>query len=139
MRQYDQNWVSYQCVDFMSLTSTRPIIKRFRAPNKKNNTQKNTMARSPTRPPLVTISTQTDDIDNTGKGREPLQPELHPAILPLSNNPANMPDCRKQLAKVFGEEFLAEATKQDKSLTPVIRMIKDSDWESLKKSNKYFY
>ena len=85
------------------------------------------MARSPTRPPLVTISTQTDDIDNTQKGREPLQPELHPEIFPLSNNPANMPDYRKQLAKVFGEEFLAEATKQDKSLTPVIRMIKDWD------------
>ena len=76
----------------------------------------NTMAKSPTRPPLVTINTQTDDIDKTGKGREPLQPELYPEIFPLCNNPANMPDYRKQLAKVFGEEFLAEATKQDKSL-----------------------
>ena len=57
----------------------------------------------------------------------------------MSINPANMPDYRKLLAKVFGEEFIAEATKQDKSLTPVIRMIMDRDWESIKKSNNFFY
>ena len=34
---------------------------------------------------------------------------------------------------------MAEATKQDKSLSPIIKLIKERDWESLKKSNKYFY
>ena len=96
------------------------------------------MDRSSSRPPLITISTQTDDTDSTGKGREPMQPELHPEIFSLRNT-TNKPDYRKRLAKAFGEEFLAEATKQDKSLTPVIRMIKDGDWENLKKSKKYFY
>ena len=82
------------------------------------------MDNNPTRPPLVTISTQTEEIDNTGKGRDPVQPELHPQIFPLSNNKESMPDYRKHLAQVFGEEFLAEATRQDRSLTPIIRMIK---------------
>ena len=45
----------------------------------------------------------------------------------------------KHLARVFGEEFLAEATTQDRTLTPIIKMIKDKDWEVLRKTNKYFY
>ena len=51
-------------------TSARPIIRRFRAPNRRQTTQRNTINRSPTRSPLIAISTQTDDTDNTGKGRD---------------------------------------------------------------------
>ena len=97
------------------------------------------MENQTTRPPLVTISTQTEDSDNIGRGRDPIQAELHPQIFPLSSNSERMPDYRKHLSRVFGEEFLAEATKQDRTLTPIIRMIKDKDWEALRKSNKYFY
>ena len=79
-----------------------------------------------TRPPLITISTQTEDIDNTGKGRDPIQPELHPQIFPLSNS-ETIPDYRKHLSQVFGEEFLAEATRQDRTLTPIKKMIKEKD------------
>ena len=50
-----------------------------------------------------------------------------------------MPGYRKHLSQVFGEEFLAEATRQDRTLTPIIKMIRDKDWETLRKSNKYFY
>ena len=50
-----------------------------------------------------------------------------------------MPDYRKHLAKVFGEEFLEEATKQDRSLTPIIKMIRDRHGGSLNKTNKYFH
>ena len=60
-------------------------------------------------------------------------------MFPLSSNSERMPNYRKQLARVFGEEFLAEATRQDCTLTSINKMIKDKDWESLKKSNKYFY
>ena len=91
-----------------------------------------------TRPPLITISTQTEDIDNTGKGRDPIQPELHPQIFPLSNS-ETIPAYRKHLSQVFGEEFLAEATRQDRTLTPIMKMIKEKDCEALRKSNKYFY
>ena len=97
------------------------------------------MENSTTRPPLVTISRQTEENDNLGKGRDPIQSNLHPQIFPLSNNPERMPDYRKHFAKLFGEEFLAEATKQDHSLTPIIKMIRNGDWESMKKTNKYFH
>ena len=98
------------------------------------------MENQTTRPPLVTISTQTEDSDNIGRGREPIQPELHPQIFPLSSNSEKMPDYRKHSSyRVFGEEFLAVATKQDHTLTPLIKMIKDKDWEALRKSKKYFY
>ena len=92
-----------------------------------------------TRPPLVSISTQTEDSDNIGKGRDPIQTELHPQIFPLSNNSETMPDYRKHLSQVFGEEFLAEATRQDRTLTPIIKMIEEKDCEALRKPNKYFY
>ena len=119
-------------------TSNRTIVRRYRGPNKKK-TNLQTMKNQPTRVPLVTISTQTDNNDNIGKGREPIKPDLHAQIFPLSSNSERMPNYRKQLARVFREEFLAEATREDRTLTPIIKMIKDKDWESLKKSNKYFY
>ena len=119
-------------------TSDRTVIRRHRGPNKKKlATQK--MENNTTRPPLVTIGKQTEDANNYGKGREPVQPDLHAQIFPLSSNYERMPNYRKQLTRVFGEEFLAEATKQDRSLTPIIKMINDKDWESLKKTNNYFY
>ena len=50
-----------------------------------------------------------------------------------------MPDYRKHLSKVFGEEFLEEATKQDRSLKPILKMVREKDWDSLKQTNKYFH
>ena len=98
------------------------------------------MENQSTRPPLVTISTQTEENNNYGKGRDPTQQELQPQIFPLSINPERMPDYRKHLSKVFGEEFLAEAIKQDRSLTPIIKMVRGENyWDSLKKTNKYFH
>ena len=96
------------------------------------------MESSATRPPLVTISTKTEQTDNIGKGQDPIQKNLHPQFFPQSNSPERIPDYRKLLAKLFGEELIAEATKQDMSLKPVIMMIRDRDWESLKKTSKYF-
>ena len=53
------------------------------------------MENQTTRPPLVTISTQTEDSDNIGRGREPIQPEFNPQIFPLSSISERMPDYRK--------------------------------------------
>ena len=78
-------------------TSNRTIVGRYRGPNKKK-TNLQTMENQPTRPPLVTISTQTEDNDNIGKGREPIQPDLHAQNFPLRSNSERMPDYRKQLA-----------------------------------------
>ena len=97
------------------------------------------MKNQSTRPPLVTISTQTEENNNYGKGRDPIQQELSHQVFPLSNNPGRMPDYRKHLSKVFGEDFFAEATKHDRSSTPIIKVICEKDWDSLKKTNKYFH
>ena len=56
-----------------------------------------------------TIATQTEDISNKGRGRSPIRPDPSNPIFPLSNA-TDMPKYRKNLAQVFGEEFLAEAT-----------------------------
>ena len=104
-------------------TSNRPIVKRFREPNEKNTIFLTKMNTSSFRPPLVTISTQTEDTDNTGKGRKPLQPQLYTPKFLLSRC-QSLPDYRKKVEKVFGEKFIAEATKQDRSLIPLLKLIK---------------
>ena len=73
------------------------------------------------------------------EGANQFNPEFHPQTFLLSSNSERVPDYRKHLSRVFGEEFLSEATKQDRTLTPVIKMIKDKDWEALRKSKKYFF
>ena len=52
-------------------TSNRPVIRRYRTPNKQRTIPQN-MENQATRPPLVTISTQMADSDNIGRGREPI-------------------------------------------------------------------
>ena len=59
-----------------------------------------------------TISTQTDDTANTGQGRHPLA-EKKPFRPFADIDYGNSPDYLKHLCKVFGENFIAEATKSD--------------------------
>ena len=91
-------------------TYLRSIIKRKRAPNKskmENNTKT-----------FTSSSTQTEGTSNKGMGRTPLRSDPNISIYPLGNQ-ANMSEYRKHLIQVFGEEFLAEATKKDKQLAPL--------------------
>ena len=81
-----------------------------------------------------TIATQTEDSSNKGRERSPLRPDPSNPIFPLSNE-KDMPQYRANLAQVFGEEFVAEATAKDKNLGPIIKLIKDRDWETLKKTS----
>ena len=84
------------------------------------------------------MATQTDKTTNKGLGRS--APRTDPAnpIFPLSNT-VDMPQYRKNLCRVFGEEFLAEATQKDKNMSPIIKLIKKKDWETLKRVSPYFY
>ena len=50
-----------------------------------------------------------------------------------------MPQYHKSLGCVFGEEFLAEATSEDKQLAPIIDLFQDRSWSKLKDANPYFY
>ena len=85
-----------------------------------------------------TIATQTEDSSNKGRGRSPLRPDPSNPIFQLSNE-KDMPQYRAYLAQVFGEEFVAEATAKDKNMGPIIKLIKDRDRETLKKTSPYFY
>ena len=87
---------------------------------------------------FTSSSTQTDGTSNKGIGRTPLRSDPEISIYPLGNQ-ANMPEYRKNLAQVFGEEFLAEATLKDKHLAPLIEIIRERDWNTIKTVNPYFY
>ena len=90
-------------------TFLRPIVKRKREPNKPKmeNTSKT----------FTTSSTQTEGTSNKGMGKTPIRADPDIVIYPLGNQ-ANMPEYRKNLHQIFGEEFLAEATLKDKQLAP---------------------
>ena len=110
-------------------TFEEKIIRRKRSTNKqltKMNPKQNT------------IATQTDEVSNKGLGRSALRPNPEDPIFPLSNT-VDMPQYRKNLCQVFGEEFLAEATQKDKNMAPIIKLIKEKDWETLKRVSPYFY
>ena len=87
---------------------------------------------------FTSSSTLTEGTSNKGMGRTPLRSDPNISIYPLGNQ-ANMPEYRKHLSQVFGEEFLAEATKKDKQLAPLIKLIEDRDWNTMKTINPYFY
>ena len=59
-------------------------------------------------------------------GRTPFRSDPEISIYPLGNQ-ANMREYRKNLAQVFGEEFLAEATLKDKQLAPLIKIIRERE------------
>ena len=86
----------------------------------------------------TTIGTQTDENTNKGLGRAAIRPDPQNPIYHLANT-ANMPQYRKNLSQVLGEEFVAEATQKDRQMAPIIKLIRDKDWETLKKSSPYFY
>ena len=75
-----------------------------------------------------TVATQTEYISNKGRGRSPIRPDPSNPIFPLSSA-TNMPQYRKNLVQVFGEEFLDEATGRDKMMAPIIKLIRDRNWE----------
>ena len=86
----------------------------------------------------ISIATQTEDNTNKGLGRAAIRPDPQNPIYPLANT-ANMPQYRKNLSQVFGEEFVAKATQKDRQMAPIIKLIRDKDWETLKNVNPYFY
>ena len=71
------------------------------------------------------------------EGANQFNPNFIHKYSPLSET--FVPSIRKHLSQVFGEEFLAEAIRQDCTLTPIIKIIKGKEWKALRKSKKYFY
>ena len=88
----------------------------------------------------ISVATQTDKTpssSNIGQGREPIDETKHAPLFEFENDTA--PTYRLNLSRVFGEEFLAEATLKDKNLQAIIRLVKAHNWEQLKVVSKYYY
>ena len=69
----------------------------------------------------ISVATQTDKTpptSNLGQGREPIDENKHAPLFEFENETA--PNYRLNLSRVFGEEFLAEATLKDKNLQTII-------------------
>ena len=81
-------------------------------------------------------STQTDPGSNKGKGLNALKEDKH-AELFTAIDQTPKPEYRKNLLRVFKEEFLVENSKKD--LGPVIDLVQKRDWTTLKKVNPIFH
>ena len=80
------------------------------------------------------ISPRTNVDSNKGKGISVIQ-DHKDADLFTAIDDLPTPEYRQNLMRVFNEEFLADHSKRD--LGPIIDMVTNRDWLSLKKSTPY--
>ena len=86
-----------------------------------------------------TIATpQTEDTNNTGQGRNPLNSKQHFSPF-VEIHYEEIPDYLKNLHKVLGEEFIAEATRSDPQSRRLLQIIQDKDWTTLKHFSHYWH
>ena len=81
-------------------------------------------------------STQTDADSIKGKVITAIQKEKHEDLFTAIDDLLT-PNYRKNLMRVFNEEFLAEHSKKD--LGPIIDMVNKQDWLSPKQTNPIFH
>ena len=115
-------------------TNTIPITKRHRAQNKK----KMDTPHNPTETNTNTIATQTEETNNKGLGRTPLNTKQHFNPFADTNND-QLPDYLTNLHKVLGEEFIAEATRADPQSRSLLQIVQDKDWTTLKHFSRYWH
>ena len=139
------NYYSQPCPKINVVTRNKPnfntfdrqIIKRARRPNKRTMPPTNSDTPSTSNTP-ISVATKTDKIPpSSNQGREPINETKHAPLFEFENETA--PNNRMNLSRVFGEEFLAEATLNDKNLQAIIRLVKAHNWEQLKVVSKYYY
>ena len=115
-------------------TNTIPITRRHRAPNKKKMDSPTGYTSNNTN----TIATQTEDINNTGQGRNPLNSKQH--FSPFAEiHYEEFPNYLKNLHKILGEEFIAEAKRSDPQSRSLLQIIQDKDWTTLKHFSRYWH
>ena len=86
---------------------------------------------------MATQTDKTPPTSNLGQGRNPIDENKHAPLFEFDNETA--PNYCLNLSRVFGEEFLAEATLKDKNLQTIIRLVKNHNWEQLKLVSRYYY
>ena len=115
-------------------TNDRPTTKRPRKPNKKKMEAPTGNTKSITN----TIATQTEETNNLGLGRTPLNSKQQYSPFAETNN-EEAPDHLKSLHKFLGEEFKAEATRADPQRRSLLQIIQDKDWTTLKHFSRYWH
>ena len=92
-KNFTNQHITHQTVNFITLnrplveTSTRPIVRRFRGPNKTKTPKTPTTEHQSTRPPLVTISTQTEKTTTMGKEETQFNKSYTPEYFPSATTP----------------------------------------------------
>ena len=85
-----------------------------------------------------TIAKQTEDINNTGQGRNPLKSKQH--LHPFAETQyEDFPTYLKKLQKVLREEFIAEAKRSGPQSRSLLKIIQDKDWTTLKHFSRYWH
>ena len=115
-------------------TNTIPITRRHKAPNKKKIDSPTGYTTNNTN----TIATQTEDTNNTGQGRDPLNSKQHFSPF-VETHYEEFPDYLKNLHKVLGEKFIAEATRLHPQSRSLLQIIQDKDWTTLKHFRRYWH
>ena len=115
-------------------TNNIPITKRHRAQNKTKMDTPQNLTESNTN----TIATQTEETNNTGLGRTPLNTRQQYNPFANTNN-EQLPEYLKNLHKVLGEEFIAEATRADPQSRSLLQIVQDKDWTTLKHFSRYWH
>ena len=103
---------------------TVPIKKRNRGPDKKKMEKQDITTSQQT-------NTKTEETSNLGQGRQPLSDKEHFNSLPETDYD-NSSEYLEQLHRVFGENFIAEATRSDKQSKNLQQMIEKKAWDTLK-------
>ena len=85
-----------------------------------------------------TIATQTEETNNLGLGRTPLNSKQQYSQF-AETNYEEAPDYLISLHKVLGEEFIAEATRTDPQSRSLLQIIQDKDWTTLKHFSRYWH
>ena len=110
-----------------------PIKERHRGP-KKNMEQQDITTTQQTN----TIATQTEETSILGQGRQPL-PDRKPFKPLPETDYDNSPEYLKQILRVIGENFIAEATRSDPQSKNLLQIIEKKDWDTLKHYSRYWH
>ena len=88
----------------------------------------------------ISVATQTDKnppFSNVGQGRLRIDETKDSPLFEIETE--TPPHYRRNLSRVFGEDFLKEAALKDKTRQAIIKFVKARKWEELKQFSKHYF
>ena len=140
---YFKNWIHDLTKNYKSLQETDQKLtptqysSGHREKIQGNKQEKMERRGQPTSHPTNQIATQTKETSNIGHDRLPLTGKQHfDPFLDIDYNKS--PDYLKHLYKVFGENFIAEATRSDPQNKNLLQIIEQKNKDTLKHYSRYW-